>query len=137
MSVAVFCLLGIFGLLPIGLNSNKTAIEQTAAAGVATSIASDLWQSPTVATSPRFSFSRTSTAMQTVFIGEDGGKVAAAADARFRVSVWCNPPSIATYKTATSARIMITWPPLADANAASTPSKYSGSFETVISLDRN
>jgi len=50
LGIAAFCLLTVFGLLPLGLNSNQNAFEQTAAAGIATAIASDLHGTPVVST---------------------------------------------------------------------------------------
>ena len=38
LGVAAFCLIAVFGLLPVGVNSDQTSIQQTAAASLATSI---------------------------------------------------------------------------------------------------
>jgi uncharacterized protein (TIGR02598 family) len=41
LGIAAFCLLTVFGLLPIGLNSTQNASEQTAVSGIATAISAD------------------------------------------------------------------------------------------------
>ncbi|MEI8340420.1 MAG: hypothetical protein WCH43_02660 [Verrucomicrobiota bacterium] len=42
LAIATFCLISIFALLPVGLASNKDAVEQTAVMNVLTGIATDL-----------------------------------------------------------------------------------------------
>ena len=39
MGIMTFCLVPLMALMPVGLSSNQTAIEQTAAGNIATSIA--------------------------------------------------------------------------------------------------
>jgi type II secretory pathway pseudopilin PulG len=41
LGIAAFCLLTVFGLLPIGLDSSQNAAEQTVVSGIATAISSD------------------------------------------------------------------------------------------------
>jgi prepilin-type N-terminal cleavage/methylation domain-containing protein len=50
LGIASFCLITVFALLPIGINTNQNAFEQTAAAGIATAIAADLHGTPVVST---------------------------------------------------------------------------------------
>jgi uncharacterized protein (TIGR02598 family) len=50
LGIAAFCLITVFALLPIGINTNQNAFEQTAAAGIATAIAADLQGTPVVST---------------------------------------------------------------------------------------
>jgi type II secretory pathway pseudopilin PulG len=55
LGIASFCLITVFALLPIGINTNQNAFEQTAAAGIASAIAADLRGSPVVSsTTSRF-----------------------------------------------------------------------------------
>ena len=42
LGIAAFCLITVFALLPIGLNSAQNASEQTVVAGIATAISADL-----------------------------------------------------------------------------------------------
>ncbi len=53
LGVAAFCLIAVFGLLPVGVNTNQSSIQQTAAASFATRIAADLRAAK--ATAPPFS----------------------------------------------------------------------------------
>jgi type II secretory pathway pseudopilin PulG len=41
LGIAAFCLLTVFGLLPIGLDSSQNAAEQTVVSGIATAISAD------------------------------------------------------------------------------------------------
>ena len=49
LGIAAFALIAIFGLLPVGINSNKTAAEQTAVVDIATGLIADMRQAPTAA----------------------------------------------------------------------------------------
>jgi len=59
LGIAAFCLLTVFGLLPIGLSSTQNAAEQTAVSGIVTAISADLHGTPilssTGATTSQFS----------------------------------------------------------------------------------
>jgi uncharacterized protein (TIGR02598 family) len=150
LGIASFCLLAIFGLLPVGVTSNQASLEQTAAAGIVAAVNADLEITPITdpasdQSSPKFAFtipmaggSATGAVPQTVFLREDGVQVAnpASGNARYRVSLWFTPPP-ASQKKATVARILITWPAVADPDPATAPSKFSGSLETITALDRN
>jgi type II secretory pathway pseudopilin PulG len=50
LGIAAFCLITVFALLPIGINTNQNAFEQTAAAGIASAIAADIHGTPVVST---------------------------------------------------------------------------------------
>lgn len=156
LGIAAFCLVAIFGLLPVGLNSNRAAIEQTAAAGVAQAIIADLRatqnSNPSTATSklfyipvPAVSASKT---MTTIYLREDGSVAQAGnppttvnldADAsqnpRYRATLSFYPP--AAGGTVSSIQLLITWPAMADPKASEPPSKFSGVFEAVTALKRN
>lgn len=69
-----------------------------------------------------------------------------AAPSQFRADVgFLPPPAPATAgappvpaaKAATKVRLLITWPAAANQRTGILPAKYSGSFEEIISLDRN
>jgi len=151
LGITAFCLVAIFGLIPVGLNSNQTAIEQTTAASLATALADDLRATPKTnppadEQSPRFliPIPAAGNVSKTIFLREDG-------TAASRVGVDANPTSNPQYRATiffvapgninqsapTMARILITWPALADMKAAEMPSKFSGSFEAITAFDRN
>jgi Tfp pilus assembly protein PilV len=151
MGVAAFSLIAVFGLLPIGITSNQTSIQQTASASLATAILSDLraTQVSVPAASPSKQFqipipaSGGSTQSCVIFLGQDGSpsgtvntNAVASQNPVYRATISFSPPA-AGQRAATQVRIFISWPALADKNAASNPVNYSGSYEILSSLDRN
>src|ERR1043166_2732871 len=55
LGVAAFCLLAVFGLVPIGVQTNRNATSQTAAANIMASLIADLRATPRcVETSTQF-----------------------------------------------------------------------------------
>ena len=81
----------------------------------------------------------------TIFLCEDGtvaggqsvGSNARAGDnPRWRATFFFTPPAVGQ-KAATSVRILVTWPALADGVANIPPAKYSGSYEIFTALYRN
>jgi Tfp pilus assembly protein PilV len=144
LGVMSFCLIALFGLLPIGVTSNQTAVEQTMAGSIATSIAADLFATPrTRGTSTCYGFNVASATnvTQTIFFGEDAnptGAIGASASSnprasRYRAVVGFYP---AGQQKATAVRILVTWPAFADSSGSGWPKNFSGSFETTIALDR-
>ncbi len=155
LGVAGFCLLTLFGLLPIGLTSNQTSLEQTMAANITSAILSDLHcaQPLVSATSPRFGIlvpaaqgTVPSISGTAIYLAADGsasltGKVVTSGTAvsRYRATVGFAPP-LAGQRTATAVRVLITWPALADPSLGTWPSwpvNYTGSYEADTTLNRN
>ena len=168
LGVAGFCLLTLFGLLPIGLTSNQTSLEQTMAGNMAAAIVADLrCAQPAVSgtsTSPRFDIpipappgtGATQTSGATIYLTAAGiasGTVSASGTnaSRYRATIAFSYPSSGQYpttvgsRTATSVRVLVTWPALADSTpgnwalggSPSWPSNYTGSCEMDTTLDRN
>ncbi|MEA3186317.1 MAG: hypothetical protein QOD99_147 [Chthoniobacter sp.] len=158
LGIMAFCLIALFGLLPVGLTSNQTSVEQTKVASVAAGVVTDLRaKNPSVALqgkSPRYGFDLTKkdTNPQTLYVLEDGsvppsGTVGGAFPKgtslmdtpRYLVSVACTPPAATTppKRIATSVRVLVTWPAAADQKPGTWPKNYTGFFETVVALDRN
>jgi uncharacterized protein (TIGR02598 family) len=150
-----FCLLTLFGLLPLGLSSNETSLDQTMAGNIAGAIVGDLRsaQPLVTGTSPRFGFNipgagsgtTIGAAPQTLYLtasgnptGSVGGSpvISGTAMPVYRATVGFAPPS-GGQRTATSVRLLITWPALADGNPGQWPSNYTGSCEVDTTLDRN
>ncbi len=138
LGVASFCLLSVFGLLPIGLNSNQAAMEQTAANGILSSVVADLRATPAVSSaggpvmSQQFSITipaanQTGTTLL-YFTGD--GQCAASSESRSRylltVSFLANGSSS---QNATLANLKVSWPA-----KAKTP---FGSAQTFVAIDRN
>ena len=151
LGVAAFALVAILGLIPIGLNSNKASIEQTEAAALAAGVVADLRATPVAIPpvdkiSPRFQIPlpASGTAMHTFYLREDGsatGLVDAnadpAQDPRYRVTLFINAPAAVTQKSATTVRVLVTAPAMADPVATVAPVKFSSSYEGVTALNRN
>lgn len=146
LGVAAVALVAILGMLPVGVTSNQNTLAQTTAAGIAAGVAADLRGASGTTPSPRYQFvvpaAGDGTRTSTLFVGTDGsstGAIDASAvptlNPRFRVQVEFTPPAAAS-RAATTARLLLTWPALADPKVG-TPKNYTGSFETVIALDRN
>ncbi len=132
LGVAGFCLTAIFGLLPVGVNTNKAAIAQTSAMNLLTSVVSDLRSTlPVSSRSPRFSISTTTSTPTVVYLSEDGSAVTSQADARYRLQCVLTPPSSGD-RSATTGNVLISWPAQQD-----DISKAEGSVETFVALDRN
>jgi uncharacterized protein (TIGR02598 family) len=154
LGVAAFCLLSVFALLPMGLNSSQNASEQTAVAGIATAISADLHATPmTGGTTSRLGFvipAAGRTSVQSLFFAQDASVTGIAganavasgsAPSRYRATVTIQPdPTLVAINSATKffkVWILITWPALADSNAANFPANFAGSSETLTSLDCN
>ncbi|XHR27155.1 MAG: hypothetical protein ACFUZC_14510 [Chthoniobacteraceae bacterium] len=161
LGVASFCLVNVFGLLLVGMNSNQTAVQQTAAASLAMGVASDLRTtlsndaSSTVTKHYQIPIPSSGTATHTLFLKEDGtlsGSVDANADPaqapKYRATVvFTVPPAKTNYYgtisaassqgKATLVRILISWPALADKMPSAAPVNCAGSYETLTALDRS
>ena len=154
LGIAAFCLIAVFGLLPVGLTNNQNSTEQTTAANIVTAVVADLRSTPaTSGTSQMYQIpipAAGSTATGPYHLYFDGGGAPdatasqsnpapyVASSSIFRVSVAFAPPAV-NAKTATPVRILVTWPaPAGGAMATGTwPAKFSGSFESVTFLNRN
>lgn len=150
IGVAAFCLVVVFGLLPVAQQSQQTASEQTAAANLISEVVSDLRAAerpnpPTPSISPHFGLTvGAAAALSETLYFRDGadvigppGTLAASANPRprYRVTIFFNAPTGG--REALTGRILVTWPALADPQPDTAPSKYSGSLESFIAIDRN
>lgn len=134
LGIAAFSLLAIFGLLPVGVKSHRNAIEQTAAAGIATGIFADLRATPN-ANSTTANYKITIPSSTRLFLREDGSLDTSSGDAaRYLATITFTVPS--QPKAATLVHLLITWPAAADLEN-NPPKNFSGSFEAVSALDRN
>ena len=142
LGIAAFCLIAILGLLPVGMNSNHTATEQTASIGILSAIAADLRATPPTsppggaAASAQYSLaipaSPNGSSAQTLFFAEDGrSSPALSPNSRYRVTVTFAPNSSA--RSATLATLKATWPAVVDPESANP----AGSATIFVALDRN
>jgi hypothetical protein len=164
VGVASFCLITIIALIPAGITANQSSIEQTQATSLLSAIVADLRSAPAPTSAaaagpflspryqiplPRAADAATTAPGYSLFLQEDGtlsGTLNANADPtknpRYRVLINFYPPGTnpalnSKSLAATRARILITWPALSDATVSAAPSKFTGSVETVVELNRN
>lgn len=157
LGISAFCLTSILGLLPVGINSNQTSIEQTCAASIVRAILCDLRGMPAAGNTSsifKISIPSSGSVTESIFLTEDGTPTASqnvanpSENPRYRATVVVTAgaaqteyfgvtSSIPIQGKTTSVRILLTWPALADRTAASKPANYSGSYEVVTALDRN
>lgn len=130
LGITAFAMVAILGLVPIGVNSSQSAINQTAVANIATAIAADLRTTgKTDAATPRLGISLSGSS--TYYFDESGGAARSLMpNSRYQVAVSVSPVP-ADQRQATKVGIVVTWP------AAAKPANAAGMISTFIGLDRN
>jgi uncharacterized protein (TIGR02598 family) len=129
LGIAAFCLIAVFGLMPIGVQTNRNATSQTAATGILASVIADLRATPkppAINTSVQYGITfGTDTTLY--FDGAGQFTTSLGANSRYRVSItFPSSPTGLRY-----ANLKVTWP------AAATSENASGSVETFAAFDRN
>ncbi len=136
LAIAGFCLLAVVGLLQTGLTSERDTLDRTVGTDILSRIYQDLTgMQQTNTLSSEFKFDPESTAVQTIWFADASTTNSTAANSRYRASVTFSPPT-GSNRTATPARLLVTWPAAADPAGSALPSKYSGSIEVATSLQR-
>lgn len=143
MGIVSFCLIILFGLLSVGVNSNKDAIDQTKAHQLLSAVVSDLYATPaatprgTASTSLQFQIPIpanpvTANTTTTFYFLDNFQTTTDKAQALYALTVVALAPDIAgAAKTATFLDLKVTWPgPASLASAA-------GTVETFVALNRN
>lgn len=145
LGVSAFCLITIFGLLPVGMKSNQTAIEQTIANGILSVVAADLRAASQFSNiSPQFSVPIPSNPVaaatrSTLYFTGDGELQTALngptingerKPSRHQLTITFLPNG-SNLKTATLAKLKVSWP------AALDPDNAKDSAQTFLALDRN
>jgi uncharacterized protein (TIGR02598 family) len=127
IGIAAFCLIAVFGLMPVGVQTNRNATSQTAAASILSNVIADMRATPrTNATSEQFAITF-GTEKTLYFDGAGQFTTSLGANSRYRVRItFPSSPSGLSY-----ADVKVTWP------AAATPSNASGSTEIFAAFDRN
>jgi uncharacterized protein (TIGR02598 family) len=148
LGVASFCLVTVFALLPTSLSTNQRTIQQTADTTLARAISVDLSATPnTTQNSLRYGITipATGTATHIIFLQEDGSLSGTqdsdanpSLNPKYRATIYFVAPTNTSQKTATTVRILLTWPALADKSAAvATPTNYAGAYEIFTAVNRN
>jgi uncharacterized protein (TIGR02598 family) len=128
LGVAAFCLLAVFGLMPVGVQTNRNATSQTATTNIIAAVVSDLRATPTTsATSSQFAITF-GTAKTLYFDGAGQFTTSLTTNSRYQLNITWNSstPSGPSY-----ADLKVTWP------AAATSANASGSVETFAAFDRH
>jgi uncharacterized protein (TIGR02598 family) len=149
MGVASFAMLAIFGLLPVGLSSNQTSIQQTQAINIATAIVADMTQVPSAsaiaassgtlnAISSQYGINvnvppSTSSTSTSFYVDGSGVRQSSAAAARYHVSLTLTAMPALTGTTpsrqSTNGMLTLAWPAAAV--------KPLNQVSVFVALDRN
>ena len=137
LGVAGFCLLAVFGMLPVGVQTNQRSFSQTAAASILSNVTADIRSAKSLATSPQFGV-KVGQANPPLYFN-DAGQITTAANARYRLTITFE--NSANAYPATYADLKVTWPAAIDPdakaggkNAAAVP---AGSMELFAAFDRH
>ncbi len=150
LGIAAFCLIAVFGLVPVGVQTNRNATSQTAATNILSSVVSDIRASPKGGTSgtvtAKYGIRRVKGSSTTVCfdgqgqpdgLGQIGNVNCRAGNWRYRLYVKIYPtatltdPHLKPY-CANYVVLKLVWP--AAANPLSTTITPSGSVEMVTSF---
>lgn len=137
LGIAAVSLLLIFGLLPVGLQTNQRSAEQTACVDILSAVAADLRATPRgIASSAQFNIAippnpvTGPTSITPIYFDSVGQVVTSEITARYRVTItFLNNGGGA--RTATFADLKATWP------AAAPVANAQGSAEMFAAFDRN
>jgi len=155
LGVAAFCLIAVFGLIPVGLQTNRNSTSQTAATNIIAFVVADLranyksqgnWYSPLLCITLG---NLTPTTLYFDSQGQCSGNLAGSTNTcggprtviqtRYRVNITFPPTTTFTPTPTPStgdltyANLKVTWPAAADP-VTTTP---SGSVELFAAFDRN
>jgi uncharacterized protein (TIGR02598 family) len=138
LGVAALCLIAVFGLIPVGVQTNRNATSQTAATNLIAAVIADLRATPKAnATSAQFGITFGTCKKlyfdsqgQVVATSPCGSGITLPATARYQLIVTWSGSAVLSY-----ADVKITWPPtVVLTNPTPVP---SGSVEMFVAFDRN
>ena len=129
LGVAAFCLIAVFGLIPVGVQTNRNATSQTAATNIIAAIVADLRTTPAAATSsPQFAITfGTDTTLYFDALGQAATSLGP--ESRYQVNIRWNSAFTGLHY----ADLKVTWPAPVDP-ATTTP---SGFVDLFAAFDRN
>jgi uncharacterized protein (TIGR02598 family) len=134
LGIAAFCLITVFGLVPVAVLANRNATSQTAANNIIAAVVADLRATPKTASSSS-QFAITFLTNKTLYFDGSGQSTTSlSANSRYQLNVTFSqqspaptPPAIPTIY----ADLKVTWP------AAATLANATGAAEMLAALDRN
>lgn len=130
LGVAAFCLIAIFGLIPVGVQTNRNATSQTAAINIIAAVVADLRATPkppAINTSTQFGITFGTNPPPLYFDSAGQSSASLTSNSRYQLNVRFTWNSGNAY----GADVKVTWP------AAATPANPAGSVETFAAFDRN
>jgi uncharacterized protein (TIGR02598 family) len=131
LGIAAFSLIAVFGLVPVGVQTNRNATSQTAATNILSGAVSDIRASlPGQTASVQYHINRAKFTTTTLYFdGQGQSTTSRGANSRYRLYVAiANNPAGLIYPN--YAWLRVTWPAATDP-ATTTP---SGSVETVAAF---
>jgi uncharacterized protein (TIGR02598 family) len=127
LGIAAFCLIAVFGLMPVGVQANRNATSQTAATNIIAAVVSDLRATPkNSTTSSQFSIAFGTNPPPMYFDGTGQFATTLGSNSRYQLNITWTGSAGLRY-----ADLKVTWP------AAAIPANASGSVETFAAFDRN
>ena len=134
LGVTAFCLLALFGLLPLGIQTNQNSVSQTAAASILSSVIADLRAtSRTSLTTSQYAI--TFGVAKSLYFDREGRAVTPTGPngtPRYRVTITFPAGPAGTYAP-TFVTLKLSWPALVDP-ATTIP---AGFVEMFTALDRH
>jgi uncharacterized protein (TIGR02598 family) len=128
IGIAAFCLVAIFGLVPVGVQTNRNATSQMTATSLIAAVVADLRATPK-GTQTSSQFAITFGTDQTLYFDSAGqASTSLGANSRYRLKVTWSGSAELRY-----ADLKATWP--APVDPATTPP--SGSVEIFAAFDRS
>lgn len=141
LGIAAFCLIAVFGLMPVGVQTNRNASSQTAATNIMGAVVADLRAIPTTKTTSA-QFSIVFGTCKTLYF-DNGGQVVASGPcnqaitvpptARYQLNITWNTSNVtgSCSSAVPCADVKVWWP------AAASAANASGSTEMFAAFDRN
>jgi uncharacterized protein (TIGR02598 family) len=127
LGIAAFCLIAVFGLMPIGMQTNRNSTSQTAATNIMAAVVADLRATPTFSTtSTQFGITFGTNPPSLYFDGSGQFTTSLSTNSRYQLNVTWYGTTGLRY-----ADLKVTWP------AAATAANAVGSTEMFIAFDRN
>ena len=131
LGVAAFCLLAVFGLVPVGVQTNRNATSQTAAANIMAAVIADLRATPKAnTTSAQFGITFGTNPLPRYFDGSGQFATSLGTNSRYQLNLTWNVAGACSV-TLPCADLKVTWP------AAATPANAGGSAEVFAAFNRN
>jgi uncharacterized protein (TIGR02598 family) len=128
LGIAAFCLIAVFGLMPVAVQTNRNATSRTAATNIMAAVIADLRAIPTTKTTSA-QFSIVFGTPKTLYFDNTGQfATSLGANSRYQLNVtWSN----SGWNGLSYADVKVWWP------AASSAANASGSTEMFAAFDRN